>query len=191
MNKYVLYSEKLDDVMFEGTNAELVTYDSEESAAEEIAALNKSLKQDWKPKSYEFYRKLVIKKEKEETENKIKGFVFRPPSPQFYYNPPDEQKPFLVILADEAVEGSRCEGMLIKDFDTLEEAMTFALRSNRKLCNAFPQLAYYIYNPAEYVYYAKITKEGSTVLYTPPAASKETTESNANSTATGSVCSTA
>ena len=139
MAKFIIYLPASDSVMIDGS----VPYIDEEKAVKRVIS-----QETVHPKNYEIrpvaflktWAKNQIKKEKAEA---LKPYRFSPPTAEFYYKPPLNQKNYLVIVADEKLAKS---GILVKDFDNIEDAVKLTSTSINGLVKEFPKLGYYIYD---------------------------------------------
>lgn len=115
------------------------------------------------PKRYEikplkFLKQWEAKKQKEEEALAKEPYKFSPPRPEFHYKRPENQRQYLLVLGKDE---ERKTGRLVKDFDTVEEAVTMALKSIVKLTKELPDHAYFILNSEAYSYVARISSTGT------------------------------
>ena len=139
MAKFIIYIPSSDTVMTDGSGP----YIDEEKEVKRVIS-----QETVHPKIYEIrpvaflktWAKNQIKKEKAES---LKPYRFTPTKAEFYYKPPLNQKNYLLIVADEKLAKS---GILVKDFDNMEDAVKLASTSINGLVKEFPKLGYYIYD---------------------------------------------
>ena len=139
MAKFIIYIPSSDTVMTDGSGP----YIDEEKEVKRVIS-----QETVHPKIYEIrpvaflktWAKNQIKKEKAEA---LKPYRFSPTKAEFYYKPPLNQKNYLLIVEDEKLDKS---GILVKDFDNMEDAVKLASTSINGLVKEFPKLGYYIYD---------------------------------------------
>ena len=139
MAKFIIYIPSSDTVMTDGSGP----YIDDEKEVKRVIS-----EETVHPKIYEIrpvaflktWAKNQIKKEKAEA---LKPYRFSPTKAEFYYKPPLNQKNYLLIVADEKLDKS---GILVKDFDNIEDAVKLASTSINGLVKEFPKLGYYIYD---------------------------------------------
>jgi hypothetical protein len=94
-------------------------------------------------KPVSFLKTWAKRKKEQETKQKSKPYMFSPTQIEIKYVKPKNQKRFLLIVGKYNVKNS---GILVKDFDTLDEAAKLANKSIKGLIKKFPHMGYYIYD---------------------------------------------
>lgn len=145
MAKYVIYLPGSDSLMMDGGKP----YIDEEKEIKRVISEETCNPKNYEAKPVSFLKKWQERQDREEAEKSKTPYAFSPPSPEFRYRAPQDQKRYLLVVGEAYKSKS---GILVKDFDTREEAARLANRSIEKLTTEFPNLAYFILDTEAYGY---------------------------------------
>jgi len=154
MAKFVIYCASTDQFLCDGKEPFVGT----EEEAKRIVKNEVVDSKRYEVKPVKFFKQWEKAEAQKEERAKKTLYGFSPGEPEFHYKKPEGQARYLLILGK---QDSRKSGMLVKDFDKLQDAITMANRSVKKITEELPGYTYFVFDSENYTYITEVTDHGS------------------------------
>lgn len=155
MDKFVIYCTASDQLMLEGSTPFIGT----EKEVKDVLRHEVVDAKRYEIKPISFMKQWAKKIKKQEEEQGRASYRFSPTFPEFHYKALDDQQRYLLILGQ---EGVRKSGRLVKDFASVEDAVTMGSKSIKKVVQELPDHAYFILDTERYAYVSRLNEKGIT-----------------------------